>query len=622
MLVNVGAIARRCLYLAPALLVVTCCMATEPEAALQYQSPFLRVRFASDQPAVIDLAVDSLGKDKLNANPLRPPAATVNKYEVTNAGPGVFEYRPAGAPRSQLPVWEFACSNKSIHLVSNYSSTSPPPSLLLDFNVNVSRATLLGLLTEQESMRLPALLHLPDYGTFQITSGESNALALGYDGFRYPLGQRQNDFVKVTFPAASASQPRVDYTLKAVAIFPNVPGIDGDPRFDGFRRNWLNILQINPRRGVLSNNATSDACAFCVYEYAAIAEKTPELAPGLTAVDIVRQTLDRYLSGTKGYGLVGYLNDPSIHYTFLDTYPSLLLSAWDCVRGTGDAVWLDQHYAGIKGWADDLLAMDKDHDGLFEYPASGDSGSWNKWGSQHAANWWDSIGFGNKDAYSNALAYEALLGMADMARRASHPADAQLYDRRAEQLKSAYYPTFYDPATGVLAGWKSADGKLHDDYFTFVNGAAITYGLILADKANPIMDHLLAKMHDVGYTEFRYGLPGNLIAVPADDYLDPRQLWGGGGKWGFEWYENGGATADFAYFTIQALYKLGRHQQADAILFPMLHSFADGGFEGKSTYLIDGRERAYDWRRWDGEPCGYEGFLTDGYLALLAVLSI
>jgi hypothetical protein len=141
--------------------------------------------------------------------------------------------------------------------------------------------------------------------------------------------------------------------------------------------------------------------------------------------------------------------------------------------------------------------------------------------SQHPANWWDSIGFGNKDAYSNSLAYHALLGMAELARRAHHPEDAELCALRAEKLKSLYYQTFIHTATGVLAGWKSLDGNLPDDYFTFVSGAAITYDLIPTDKANSIMDHMLAKMQEVGYTQFQYGLPGNLIPVPAEDFLIP-----------------------------------------------------------------------------------------------------
>ena len=37
---------------------------------------------------------------------------------------------------------------------------------------------------------------------------------------------------------------------------------------------------------------------------------------------------------------------------------------------------------------------------------------------------------------------------------------------------------------------------------------------------------------------------------------------------GFQKYENGGATGCFAYFTLAALYDVGRGAEADAILFP------------------------------------------------------
>ena len=134
------------------------------------------------------------------------------------------------------------------------------------------------------------------------------------------------------------------------------------------------------------------------------------------------------------------------------------------------------------------------------------------------------------------------------------------------------------------------------------------------------MDRLLAKMKEVGYTHFEYGLPGNLIPVRRDDYLEPRQEWGGGtkadGSDGFQIYENGGATACFAYFTLQALYQLGRKAEADTILFPMLRAFENGGFQGSSP-----NGRSYDWKSWDGKPYGYEGLLVDGYMTLLAALS-
>jgi len=608
---------KRLFLFSPLFIVFTSFAGQEPG---QYQSAFLRVEFAPHQPAFVVLAVDSLGKSKLSVSSLRPLPASRDHYALSHTG-SKFEYRLVGAPAAAPPAWTFECSARSLHLHSSYTAENPPPALVLNFNPHINHATLLGMMNDDGSVRLPALLHLPDQGTFRITSSVGAGLALGYDAFRYPEGQPGDDYVKVTFPAASAARPRVDYTWEVVAIHPSVPELEPDPRFDGFRRNWLNIFQLNPRLRVLANHAASDPCAFTVFEYSSVAARTPPLAPGLTALDLIRATLDRYLSGMKAYGMAGYApNDPTTRFDYLDTYPSLLIASWDYVRGSQDEAWLQENYAGLKDWAGKMLAMDQDGDGLLEYPASGNSGSWPEPIALRPANWWDTIGFGHQDAYSNALAYHALLGIAEMARRANQPEDARLYAARAEKLRSVYFNTFYNPATGVLAGWKSADGKLHDYYFLFVSSAAITYGLVPQDKANPIMDRLLAKMKEVGYTHFEYGLPGNLIPVRREDYVDHDKRFGGpekaDGSDGFEIYENGGATACYAYFTLQALYQLGRHKDADAILLPMLKGFEKGGFQGTAPNGM-----SYDWKAWDGSPHGYEGLLVDGYQALLAVLS-
>jgi hypothetical protein len=603
--------------LMPLFIVFTSFAGEEPG---KYQSAFLRVELAPHRPVFAALAVDSLGKNKLSVSSLRPPMKSGDRYALRHAG-WKFEYRLAGAPASSPPAWSFEFSERSMHLRSSYSGGNPPPALTLNFNPHINHATLLGMMNDDGSVRLPALLHLPDQGTFRITSNAGAGPALGYDAFRYPEGKQADDFVKVTFPAASAAQPAVDYTLEIVAIHPSLSELEPDPRFDGFRRNWLNIFQLNPRLRVLANHAASDPCAFTVFEYSSVAARTPPLAPGLTALDLIRATLDRYLSGMKAYGMAGYTpNDPTTRFDYLDTYPSLLIAAWDYVRASNDEAWLQKNYAGLKDWAGKMLAMDQDGDGLLEYPASGNSGSWPEQIALRPANWWDTIGFGHKDAYSNALAYHAFLGSAEMARRAGKPEDAQLYASRAEKLRSVYFNTFYNPATGVLAGWKSADGKLHDYYFTFVSAAAITYGLLPQDKANQIMDRLLAKMKEVGYTHFEYGLPGNLIPIRREDYVAHDKRFGGpekaDGSDGFEIYENGGATACYAYFTLQALYQLGRHKEADAILLPMLQGFEQGGFQGTAPNGM-----SYDWKAWDGSPHGYEGLLVDGYQALLAVLS-
>jgi hypothetical protein len=604
-----------------ALIVPAAVTATPPDNPLQYQSAFMRVELAPDQPALVSLAVDSLGKNKLSVNPLRPPAKAKTTYEVHRVGVA-FEYRRSGASPGTPPVWTFDFAERQIHLRSHFAGGNQPPPLVLNFNSRINHATLLGLMNNDGSVRLPALLHLPDLGTFRIISASGTKLALGYDALRFrgaheaELGK--NDYVTVTFPSASAGMPDIDYNLEVVAIYPGPPELARDPRFDGFRRNWLNIFQLNPRLRVLANHAASDPCAFTLFEYSSVAVRTPPLAPGLTALDMIRQSLDHYLSGMKAYGMAGVQADNK--YDFLDSYPSLLIAASDYVQASKDNTWLKNNYPGLKGWATKMLAMDRDGKGLLEYPLSGNSGSWPEDLTVRPANWWDAVGFGHQDAYSNALAYHALLGMAELARQANQPTDAQMYSARAEKLRSVYFNTFYNPTTGVLGGWRSADGKLHDYYFLFVNSVAIDYGLVPKDKANQIMDRLLAKMKEVGYTHFEYGLPGNLVPIHQEDYAHHVMESGGGkkadGSDSFQIYENGGATGDYAYFTLQALYQLGRRADADAILFPLLEGYEKGGFQGFGR-----NGKSYDWKSWDGAPHGYEGFLVDNYQAVLAVLS-
>jgi hypothetical protein len=379
---------------------------------------------------------------------------------------------------------------------------------------------------------------------------------------------------------------------------------------------------------VLANNGASDPVSFAVYPYGEMALFTPPLIPGhLTVWDLIRQTLDRYVSTFLGYGQAGYkpFDGPPVENTqdFLDAKPSLLVAACRYVTGAEDFGWLERNYHRLKEWADAMLAEDRDGDGLLEYYLSGNSGSYEQTRECpkiRPANWWDTIGFGHKDAYSNALAYRAFRGMANLAHGLRQDKDAERYTLQSEKIRNNYFKTFYNPATGVLAGWKSADGRLHDYYFTFVNGIAISYGLVPEREANAIMDRMQAKFKEVGYNRFDLGLPGNLVPVRKEDYVHLDHTVGGpeleDGSDGFQIYENGGATACWAYFYIQALYKLGRREEADAILFPMLESFDKGEFQG-----VGPNGRTKDWRAWDGTCWGYEGLLVDAYYTLLAVVT-
>lgn len=579
---------------------------------IRITSAYLDVKFSLDHPALLSLAVDSMGGGRVQHDVLSPDKQPSSTYSVTRgvssnlAGVGYSE--GAGRPGA-APDWMVESNGRVIRFVSQWQVARKPSPFTLTFDTHRCYATLLGIfLNDRGDIGLPAVLHLPGFGTLRLTSSGRADAWVGYTS--------GPGWIKVSFPAADASHPRVEYRWEVTTICPEVAGTEGDARYDGFRRNWLNILQLNPNRGVLANNTDSDTCGFCYYEYADIALRTPPLAGKLYALDMVRQSLERVLGGMKTYGMPGYGDFPE---ETSDTSPSLLIAALDYVEGRGDNAWLRAHYPALRAMADKMLATDNDGDGLIKYVASGNSGTWNEGQPKvRPSNWWDTVGFGHEDAYSNALAYRALQGMARMAGESGNSADAARFGAAATKLHDAYFKAFYDPSTGVLAGWRSADGRIHDYYFTFVNGIAVLYGLVPADKAAGIMDRLWAEMGEAGYTDFRLGLPGNLIPVARKDYAHLNPRYGGGVREdnadGFQIYQNGGASACFAYFTIAAFDSVGQHGRAARILLPILGAFDDRVFEGVGSNGLTN-----DWRKWDGTAEGYEGFLTDNYYALLAV---
>ena len=590
-------------------------LSQDPDPALLFCSSGIQAQLSSVAPEFLSLNVDGLGKSRRGSNIVDATGAGSGFRATGAASANGFRasYRRATATKEEPPSWAVEFSPLTIVLTSQWSSGADPGPFLFRFKLEQVHSTVLGVFRKDKLLALPVLMHFAGQGSMRL-SADVGDLGLTY------TSDRPSQTARLSLPGATSDHPRIVYTLEVTAIYPQLPGITGSSRFDAFRRNWLNALQLNPNYPALANNTASDTCAFCYYEFADIAALSPPLAPGLTALDLVRQTLDRILAGGAAYGLPapGYKCCPS---AFSDSLPSMMIAAASCVRAGNCDAWLDANYQGIRGWAETMLATDTDGDGLFKYSISGNSGIWKDGAPTfRPSNWWDTIGFGHEDAYGNALAYRALRNMVVLASKLGKTEDAARYRAAAHKLRDAYYQRFYDPATGVLGGWRSADGRLHDYYFLWVNGIAIHYGLVGKAQANDLMDRLLVKIKAVGYHNFHLGLPGNLVTVALKDCVDKR----GNGRFGcgvrpdnsdgFEKYENGGATAAFAFFTLAALYDVGRKSDADAILFAMLDEYDKSGFDHRGA---DGRSN--DWRQWDGTPWGYEGLLTDDYYALLAV---
>ena len=586
-----------------------------------YVSKFYKIELTDTAPFVKYLSVDASGNSKLEHNPiLWKKSVDSGKFELHKISDSKAEIYIKGNTGKAL--WVFNFDEKKFSITSNYIQDNPSKGIDFRFSKLENHTTLLGVMVSKQKTRLPAVLHLPDMGTFQVVA-DKPGIIVDYDASR----QEGENYISVVLPMATDRQIAVRYTITTTSIYPRFPGVEMK-EFAGFRRNYLNLFQVNPKLQVIANNSCSDPCAFTLFLSSMLALKTPPLVDSLTALDLLRMSVERYLNGMKAYGMYGYNgtwegkdimvdNSQSVPYDYLDTYPSLVISACNYIRGSKDIKWAEKYYPEIKGWIDKQMKRDYDKNGLVEYELTGNSGSWN--GVVRPANWWDTIGFGHEDAFSNSLTYDALNLMVMVAELLHKNDDAELYKHYAKKLKETYFKTFYNPKTGILAGWKSKDGKLHDYYFLVVNSMAVYYDLVPEDKIKDVMLILWNKMQEVGYKDFTLGIPGNLVSIRREDYTHHDPRWGGGekedGSDAFQRYENGGASINWSYFVLKAFKKAGLEDQFQEITKGILAGIDAGSFQGSCGK--SGMTR--DWKTWKGECWGYEGFLCDGYLVLLAL---
>jgi hypothetical protein len=368
---------------------------------------------------------------------------------------------------------------------------------------------------------------------------------------------------------------------------------------------------------MLGNNVISDPASCSLWFYADQAFLTPEVAPGVSMMPLVRRTIEFWLTGSrlKPTGEVvcywDYLN-------FLDANAGPLIASWDYVEATGDTAWLAGRIETLERVADFLARRDVDDDGLVEATQSGNRNTLQQPGRSCA--WWDALNCGHKDAYSNAVIYRAWRCLADLEGKLGRREQQARYTQLADKLKAAYAPTLLNPATGWLAWWKSTDGELHDYAAPTVNGLAIEYGLVEPARGREILARLRAKMADAGFTRFDLGVPPMLVPVPKHDYLQPNAIGMPQREDGtdtFGQYMNGGITAGQVLHFLAAHYVVGDPEPADKILRAMLERQGRGEFQNG---VRDAGGQGIDWTTWDGKPSGYEGYLADSFRFLQAVL--
>ena len=601
---------------------------TENEVAMV--SPWLKVSFDLSRPSIRWFSVDGSGTGKHTRNLLKKPqgidlvakgwneetSSADASFVVSRSGNTV---RYSGIRLGSLEMADVAYTvhPKGLHVAIDrhvpaaYLTDESSPLRML-WDLSVTPATPMGRLHARGELSFPVLLHFPDHGTLLVRSSKPDA-TWKFTGRRGPrevqlaLGEGCRTTVDAT-TIQEAGQYHVELDMALTSVYPEKALVDADPKLAGVKRGWLGAFGFRPDIATLSNNSVSDNAIFCLYEFADHAYYTPPLFDDFAALDMVRMSLDAYFGGVPSYG-----RDNAV---FVDTDPAIVISAWDYATGKPDLKWLRQRMGDVEKYADHIIAADVNGDGLAESTRTGISGTGPGGAGMWSSNWWDVISFGWNDAYGIALDYRAFRCAADLERLLGRAEKAEIYRKRAARIKAVYYSTFYNPKTGVLAGWRSKDGQLHDYYFTFVNGIAVAYGLLTPQQGGAIMDRMQAKMREVGYKNFRLGLPGNLIAVARKDYASKAlgSPLKDDGSDSFGVFENGAATACFAHFYIQALYTLGRKAEADAIFDAMLEGYRDGTFQ-------NGIGSGGEWTRWNGVPSGYEGLLTDSYYTLSVLIT-
>lgn len=224
--------------------------------AFSFQSPFMKAVMQKDYPQLTSLWVDSLGKNKAADNPFIN-GNKINTKCRSKISAKSISYWNEGQEKNDLPAWKFIFSDKSIQIISERNNHTEPFNITV--NQELNHTTVLGIMKDRSKVSMPCLIHLPDMGTFRVTCNVPDEELL-IDARRF-----EHSFVSISFPAASNEHAQIIYQLEIVSIHPEIAGINNNPLYDGFRRNFINIFQVNPRLRVLANNSSSDPCAFTLY---------------------------------------------------------------------------------------------------------------------------------------------------------------------------------------------------------------------------------------------------------------------------------------------------------------------------------------------------------------------
>lgn len=125
------------------------------------------------------------------------------------------------------------------------------------------------------------------------------------------------------------------------------------------------------------------------------------------------------------------------------------------------------------------------------------------------SHYWDIVPGGHKDAYANAMLYEAVIQSARLERHLGEDGRAADLDALAGTVKATFETEFWNDADGRFVQNIDATGAVHDYGASYLNLEALAVGLGTDEQARRIIDWL-----DHGTTELTDRV---LLAPPSGD---------------------------------------------------------------------------------------------------------
>jgi hypothetical protein len=603
----------------------------ELPAQTEISTPWYQVKLDRLRPRITGLSLDSLGLGEFPIALLRhsgamalvspmfdPPPfpgegalameGNVARYPAVTVAPGV----------TMSVTLRFHEKSFELELATDSARTLPLSGGLFrfDFDFWQTPTSFFGRDTDPAHfITLPCYIHAPDAGTFHVTQQGDGAIfrqCASADDFNlsarqlfditpYSAGSVEHYGIIPAKPWRSTLQ----FEVESVVPFPWL--VAAESRLKHLARYSLNIAQWMPGKKLLSNNVVSTNCPLSLQFYAEMALYAPRLQDGIELMKLVAATVDRYLDGVGGHlmwhGMRVEVQPPGKWTASLESGGFIINSAWYAVHTIGGMPLLERWLPRLEALAGHLEAHATGGDGIVN---SGDQG-----------HWFDTykLPAGVKEAHSTAVNYEAFLHLANLEEMAGRKEQADHYKHRAQLIKDNYLKVFYNPETGVIGGWRDKEGKLHDSMYPWVNGYAICAGLVNDELANQILDRLLAQMKKIGFTQYQYGLPTNLLPMQTDEWKNGPHPWQG--------YMNGSITPPYSNYVIMALYKMGRREEAEALLWPQVASFDKGTFNA-GVGIPDMPQRnpiGSAFYNWAGTATVGEGYLPENWHAYAGIFA-